>query len=157
MTFDFTGLYEFHGHKCPMSTMGARLGLAAMEALGVGKPDQFSIEGRFFAKNCALDGIQYVTGCTLGNGNLSFEDSGRAVFVLGMKGGGSEVTVAISDEALVRFAAHKSNKAGLLEEREISGLPRAMEIDGLISRDFEVLIEWVQTAPSEALVVVTGN
>jgi len=78
MSFDFQGLYGFHGHRCPMSTMGARLGLAAMRALSVTKAEQFYIEAVCFAKNCALDGIQFTTGCTLGNGNLSYEDAGRA-------------------------------------------------------------------------------
>src|SRR5512135_2239517 len=107
MSFDFKGLYEFHGHRCPMSTMGARLGLAAMAALGVTKADQFKVEGRFLARNCALDGIQYTTGCTLGNGNLTFEDSGMPSFTLRMRDGSRSATAAPSEGALMRFAGHK--------------------------------------------------
>jgi len=156
MDLDFKGLYDFHGHRCPMSTMGARLALAAMAALRVTKADQFLIEGRVFTKNCALDGIQYVTGCTLGNGNLSFEEAGRAAFLLKMRDGSREVIASVSDAALTRLSSHKKLKAELMEEREISGLPRAMEIDAEIARDFEVLVQWVQDAPEAELVTIVS-
>jgi len=156
MTFDFTGLYEFHGHRCPMSTMGARLGIAALAGLGVSKSDQFRVEGRYFARNCALDGIQYTTGCTLGNGNLAFEDAGRFSFVLKMRDGARGVAVDVSQGAMARLAAHKALKAELMTEKEISGLSRAMEIDREIARDFDALVEWVQTASDGALLTITG-
>jgi formylmethanofuran dehydrogenase subunit E len=157
MTFNFSGLYDFHGHRCPMSTMGARLGVAAMGALGVTKADQFRVEGRFYARNCAIDGIQFVTGCTAGNGNLASEDSGRAAFELRMRDGSRVVTVSVSEAALERLAAHKKKKADLMAEREISGLPRAMEIDGEVKKDFEALVDWVQGAPDEALLTMSGT
>ncbi len=155
MGFDFQGLYEFHGHRCPMSTMGARLGIAAMAALGVTKADQFKVEGRYLAKNCALDGIQFTTGCTMGNGNLSFEDSGKPSFTLRMRDGSRSVTVSAAEGALARFAEHKDRRASLLEERGISGLPRAMEIDADIARDFDALVQWVQEGSDGELVRVT--
>jgi len=129
-----------------MSTMGARLGLAAMDALGVSKADQFRVEGYYFAKNCALDGIQYVTGCTLGNSNLGFEDGGRFCFVLKKRDGSAEAEVSVSEGALARLSAHKKKKAELSEEKGISGLARAMDIDREIARDSEGLVQWVQDA-----------
>ena len=157
MPFDFTGLYDFHGHRCPMSTMGARLGIAAMAALGVTKADQFRVEGRYLARNCALDGIQYTTGCTMGNGNLSFEDAGAPSFTLRMRDGSRSVTVSASEGALARFAGHKEKRTRLLEERGISGLPRAMEIDAEIARDFDALVRWVQEGGDGELVMVTAG
>jgi formylmethanofuran dehydrogenase subunit E len=157
MSFDFKGLYDFHGHRCPMSTMGARLGLAAMAALGVTKADQFLVEGHYCSRNCALDGIQFTTGCTLGNGNFSFEDHGRASLVLRMRDGSRSVTVSISEPALTRLAEHKRRKAELLEEKAISGLPRAMEIDTEIAREFDALIAWVQDAGEDELLVVESG
>ena len=153
---DYEGLYKFHGHVCPMSTMGARLGLAAMSALGVTKVEQFYIEARCFMKNCALDGVQFTTGCTFGNGNIAFEDGGRVEMVISMRDGSRAVTVRISDAALERFAETKGRKAVLTEERAISGLPRAMEIDSEIKRATDALVLWVQSAPDGDLVAVTG-
>ena len=128
-----------------------------MGALGVTKSDQFSVQGHFFTKNCALDGIQFTTGCTLGNGNLSFEEAGKAVFSLSRRDGKREVTVSISEQALFKLGSFKQKKALLLEERDISGLPRAQEIDREIAGDFDSLIEWAQYAPDEELFTVTGG
>jgi formylmethanofuran dehydrogenase subunit E len=140
-----------------MSTMGARLGLAAMDALGVTKADQFLIEGHYYSRNCALDGIQFTTGCTLGNGNFGFDDHGRACLVLRMRDGGRGVTVSVSERALIRLAEHKKRRASLLEEKEISGLPRAMEIDALLKSEFDALVTWVQEAAQGDLLVVEGS
>ena len=157
MTFDFKGLYDFHGHRCPMSTMGARLALAAMSALGVTKSDQFSVEAHFLAKNCALDGVQFVTGCTIGNGNLTYDDAGRAELLLRKRDGSRKVSVSVSETALARLARHKSKKAALMEERDISGLARAMEIDHELAHDFELLVQWVQDADALDLLAVDGG
>jgi formylmethanofuran dehydrogenase subunit E len=157
MSFDFKGLYEFHGHRCPMSTMGARLGLAAMAALCVTKADQFLVEGHYYSRNCALDGIQFTTGCTLGNGNFSFEDHGRASLVLRMRDESRCVTVSVSEPALARLAEHKRRKTELLEEKAISGLPRAMEIDAIVASEFNALAAWVQEATQDELLVVESD
>ncbi len=155
MGFDFDGLYNFHGHRCPMSTMGARLALAAMSALGVGKADQFLIEADYGIKNCALDGIQYTTGCTLGNGNISCSGSGKPLLVLWMRDGSRRAEIRVSSVALSKLAAHKEAKAELLKEREISGLARAHEIDGIVERDFLALVRWVQGAPDGELLEIS--
>ena len=157
MHFDFDALYAFHGHRCPMSTMGARMGMAAMEALGLTKADQFIVEARCFARNCALDGVQFTTGCTLGNGNISFEDAGKTLLALRRRDGSREVSVSMSAAAAARFAENKHRRAGLLAEREISGLPRAMEIDALVEREFRALIKWVQEADAAELLEVERN
>ena len=157
MAIDFDGLHAFHGHRCPMSTMGARLGAAAMSALGVTKADQFRIEALFHSKNCALDGIQFVTGCTFGNGNIAYEESGRASLTLRKRDGTRSTTVSVSDAALTRLSGHKELKARLLEEKEVSGLPRAMEIDREISKDFDLLVQWVQDAPEDELLAFSGG
>lgn len=140
-----------------MSTMGARLGAAAMSALGATKADQFRIEAVFRSKNCAIDGIQFVTGCTFGNGNIIYEDSGRACLTLRKRDGSRSITVSVSDAALKRLSGHKELKARLLDEKEVSGLPRAMEIDREISKDFDTLVQLVQDAPENELLTFTGG
>jgi len=135
--------------------MGARLGIGAMRALGVTKAEQFYIEAVCFAKNCALDGIQYTTGCTLGNGNLSYEDAGRAELVVRTRDGRRSVTVTASTVALERLSGHKRLKAELMQEREVSGLARAADIDRRIAEEFDRLVQWVQDAPEEEVLTIT--
>lgn len=49
-----------HGHYCPMSTLGGRLGLAALNALGEGAGALTAI---YLIETCAADGIAEATGC----------------------------------------------------------------------------------------------
>lgn len=64
-----------HGHRCPAMPMGLRVGAAAMNALAVER----STDGQLLAlveigenhcATCFADGIQMITGFTLGKGNI---------------------------------------------------------------------------------------
>ncbi len=67
--------FKLHGHKCPAMPLGLRVGAAAMNALGVER----STDGQLIAlvelgdehcSHCFADGVQVVTGCTFGKGNI---------------------------------------------------------------------------------------
>ena len=63
---------RFHGHIGPFLAIGLRMGLLANEMLG---RDPFETTARVTVeprppKSCLVDGIQFVTGCTLGKGNI---------------------------------------------------------------------------------------
>ena len=80
--------FEFHGHRCWASTAGVRVGLAALRALGVkrtGSADELHclVEiGNNHGAQCFADGIQYVTGCTLGKCNLEKTGWGKLAITL---------------------------------------------------------------------------
>jgi len=65
---------EFHGHLGPFVALGVRLGLVGLrETDGRGESSKLHItvtlENRI-PFTCAVDGIQVVTGCTIGNKRL---------------------------------------------------------------------------------------
>ncbi|MFH1573263.1 MAG: formylmethanofuran dehydrogenase subunit E family protein [Acidobacteriota bacterium] len=68
--------FGVHGHECWASTAGVRVGLAALRALDVlraGSSDALHcvVEiGDNHGAQCFADGIQSVTGCTLGKYNI---------------------------------------------------------------------------------------
>ena len=67
---------DFHGHKCPAMPLGLRVGAAAMNALGVDRATDGQVRailelGEGHCAHCFGDGVQMVTGCTFGKGNLS--------------------------------------------------------------------------------------
>lgn len=69
-----TGI-RFHGHRCPAMPMGLKAGLAAMQALGVGRSQDkelfvYAETGKGHAAGCFLDGIMAATGCTYGKSNI---------------------------------------------------------------------------------------
>lgn len=79
-----------HCHIGPFLALGIKAGLRAIEALGY---DPFKMRARITVPRistpytCFADGVQYVTGCTLGK--LNIEISGglslEAVFTLGSR------------------------------------------------------------------------
>ncbi|GAB6062728.1 formylmethanofuran dehydrogenase subunit E family protein [Deferrisoma palaeochoriense] len=99
----FDLLARLHGHRCPMSILGARLGLAAVEALA--PPPDRKRRGRYLHRTCALDGVQVTTGCTLGNGNLEVVPQGRHRLELGLEGEPLRVAAELTEEALARGRA----------------------------------------------------
>jgi formylmethanofuran dehydrogenase subunit E len=69
---------KFHGHNCPGVSLGIRaceLALSEFERA----PDE-EIVAVVETDMCAVDAIQYLTGCTFGKGNLIHLDHGKNVF-----------------------------------------------------------------------------
>ena len=66
---------RFHGHIGPFLAVGLMMGQVANERLGRAPMDMKAvvwIEGRP-PRSCVVDGIQYVTGCTMGKGTITIE------------------------------------------------------------------------------------
>ncbi len=88
---DFLNLYQeavkFHGHICPGLLIGVRMGVAAMNILGIDRASDEELYAIVENDSCAVDGLQSVTGATFGKGNLSFIDYGKmaATFYLRSK------------------------------------------------------------------------
>jgi len=75
---DVTG---FHGHSCPGLALGYRVALKAMEELSIEEASQDEeIVAIVENDSCAVDAIQFITGCTFGKGNLIFRDYGKHAY-----------------------------------------------------------------------------
>jgi len=73
-----------HSHLCPRQILGARLGLAGMEALGFSEPpSKKELLVIVETDGCFVDGLIAATGCTVGHRTLRVEDYGKtaATFV----------------------------------------------------------------------------
>ena len=92
-------LHRLHGHRCPMSLLGARLALAAREALGP-QPPAVHFSARYRHQTCALDGIQLATSCTPGNNNLEIDPVGEHHLTLWVQETGTTVCARLTDKAL---------------------------------------------------------
>lgn len=96
---------EFHGHRCWASVAGVRVGLAALEKLGVkrsGGTQLYGIVeiGEEHGGICFGDGIQYATGCTFGKGNIRKLGYGKFVLTLIDNKTGRSVRVATRNEVI---------------------------------------------------------
>lgn len=97
----FLRIHQRHGHYCPMSTLGARLGEAALQALGDSSAD---LNACYQMETCAVDGIALTTGCLPEEGRLRVQPEGRHRLQL-RDGSGREVCAELTASALERAAA----------------------------------------------------
>ena len=138
-------LEKFHGHTCPGSLMGLRLGLAAKEALNA----KGRIEAKTFVLACSVDGIQVGVGTTIGNKTLTVEDKKEISLILTDTGTGKQVEARLTEEAMEKGKGFKelSAKARSLEAGSPEQLAVQKEIDGIL--------DWYRTSPDEKVVIIT--
>jgi formylmethanofuran dehydrogenase subunit E len=79
---DLREVVQFHGHLCPGLALGFRVAKAALRELGADRPRDEKLAAVVENDSCAVDAIQFITGCTFGKGNLIFQDYGKHVYTL---------------------------------------------------------------------------
>lgn len=67
---DLETIERFHGHICSMVLLGARMARVAGGRLITWNEDPPRLFAFFRGYGCAVDGVQIMSGCTWGNGNL---------------------------------------------------------------------------------------
>lgn len=91
VTFD--DCIRFHGHSCPGLASGYRAATAAMEALGVTRPEDEDLVAICETDACGVDAIQVIAGTTAGKGNLVIHDYGKHAFTFYNRKDGKAVRV----------------------------------------------------------------
>ncbi len=142
---------QFHGHKCPAMPLGLRVGAAAMNKLGVERAKDGQLlalvelgDGHF--ATCFADGIQMITGCTFGKGNIKKLHYGKWGLTLVDTKTGRAVRAMPKSE---RMAASK--KGDFFVKYRARGIP-ASEVPPEV---VEPLIEQTMNAPEKALITVS--
>ena len=79
------GAAQMHGHYCSGLAMGVMAAVYAMRYLGEMKDLTAIVE----TKNCFVDGVQWVTGCTFGNNALIYKEIGETALTLSCRNGKS--------------------------------------------------------------------
>lgn len=135
-----------HGHKCPAMPLGLRAGEAAMQLLGV----QHSADGALTAlveidrnhcSTCFADGVQVITGCTFGKGNIRSLGYGKFALTLIDNKTKRSVRVVATKDAMRRSQESefiKERKAGVAPSKIDSALVEPL-IDQVLIDDFENL------------------
>ena len=141
---------EFHGHRCWASVAGVRVGLAALEKLGVkrsGGSQLFGIVeiGEEHGGMCFGDGIQYTTGCTFGKGNIRKEPLGKLGFTLIDKDSDKAVRVVFTSNLQKQIA-----ESNFMQQRAAGVSPDEIPLE-----DQMELVDLVWNAP-EADVLTVG-
>jgi formylmethanofuran dehydrogenase subunit E len=77
---DLRDVVQFHGHLCPGLALGYRVAKAALRELKADRPRDEELVAIVENDSCAVDAIQFITGCTFGKGNFIFRDYGKHVY-----------------------------------------------------------------------------
>ncbi|NOZ20151.1 MAG: formylmethanofuran dehydrogenase [Planctomycetes bacterium] len=137
------GAVEFHGHLCPGLLIGYRAGAVALERLGVTRAEDEELVAIVENDSCSVDGIQFLTGCTFGKGNLFFRDHGKQVFTVARRPSGEGVRLALRPgvmegkdrESLIDDFLQKKDEELFDIEMSTVNLPKEAEIHGSVICD----------------------
>jgi len=92
---DWEKTVEFHGHICPGLAKGYRVAQIALHTLKENRAIDEEIVAIVENDTCAVDAIQFLTGCTLGKGNLIFRDYGKMVFTFACRNSGKGIRIVV--------------------------------------------------------------
>lgn len=83
----------FHGHLCPGLAMGIQAAGIALREIGPHAADE-EVVAVVETDMCAVDAIQFLTGCTFGKGNLVHLDWGKNAYTFYRRSDGRAVRIS---------------------------------------------------------------
>ena len=142
---------ELHGHKCPAMPLGLRAGAAAMNRLGVERSQDKQLLallelGDDHCSHCYADGVQMITGCTFGKGNIKQLGYGKFGLTLVDKATGRAVRVAPLGDVLMVV-----KRSPFFQNYRMRGVPASQVPQEIV----EPVIEQVLSTPEEQLFTVS--
>lgn len=141
----FAEIYRIHGHRCPMSTLGGRLGFAARERLAGREP----LTATYYIATCAADGISVMTGCKKADGSLRIVAQDRHALWLESHDGG--IFAELSSQALKLAGDYRALDQALLKEESSLSPDELQERRAAKMQAFEELLQKFWTLPDEEL------
>ena len=84
---------EFHGHMCAGLAIGIRAAEVGLAEIGAHAADE-EVVAVVETDMCAVDAIQFLTGCTFGKGNLVHLDHGKNAYTFIRRSDGKAVRVS---------------------------------------------------------------
>ena len=142
---------QLHGHKCPAMPQGLRAGAAAMNKLGVERAKVSELIalvelGDHHCAHCFADGVQMITGCTFGKGNIKQLNYGKFGLTLIDKATGRSVRVVPKADVQMQ-----SKKTKFFTEYRMKGIPASKVPPEFI----EPLIDKVMNMPEDQLLNIS--
>jgi formylmethanofuran dehydrogenase subunit E len=86
-------IVSFHGHMCPGLALGIQAARIALREIGPHSQDE-EVVAVVETDMCAVDAIQFLTGCTFGKGNLVHRDHGKNAYTFWRRSDGRAIRVS---------------------------------------------------------------
>lgn len=143
----------FHGHMCPGLAMGVQAAAIALREIGAHASDE-EVVAVVETDMCAVDAIQYLTGCTFGKGNLIHRDWGKNAFSFHRRSDGRAIRLTVRPDAWQRdpehqelFAKVRSGQASKAERQRFGDLHVA-QARAVLAMEPDALYGFQEIAPS---------
>lgn len=143
----FKKVTEFHGHVCPGSALGYKAAEAGMKELSTERSPDEEIVTIVENDSCAVDAIQVVCGCTMGKGNLIFQDHGKQAYTFFNRQTGKGVRVALKSTFDVNRLEPKLAPLRKKVSQGTASSPEKKELQKLMSNVVKKILE----LPSEKI------
>jgi len=110
---------KLHGHLCPQLAQGIKAGYLGIKELNVKISGMESLMAIIEIYNGFSDGVQLVTGCSIGNNALILKDYGKTVVTVIKKEDGDGIRIWLSPEFIEVFRAEYPEANNLFKKIEI--------------------------------------
>jgi formylmethanofuran dehydrogenase subunit E len=137
---------KFHGHSCPGLALGIRAAELALAKLGRASDEE--IVAVVETDMCGVDAVQFLTGCTLGKGNLIHLDYGKSAFTFYRRSDGKGFRIVTKggtprgeDEELSALRKKMLKEELTPEEQEKMEKAKAERIERIMNADPEDLFQ----------------
>ena len=142
---------KFQGHKCPAMVVGLKAGAAALNKLGVKRAKDRELillvdVGKNHWAVDSVDGLQVITGCTTGKGNLILTDKGKLSFILIDTKQKQAVRVTPRPDVILSF-----RKTEFFNQFRKRGCPASEIPDELV----DPMIEYIMNTTDEELLKIS--
>ncbi|HXH88169.1 MAG TPA: FmdE family protein [Gaiellaceae bacterium] len=141
-------IVDFHGHMCPGLALGIQAARIALREIGAHAQDE-EVVATVETDMCAVDAIQFLTGCTFGKGNLVHRDLGKNAYTFWRRSDGKAIRVSGKPGVRRRDPEHQD-----LFEKLGSGNATPVERDRLWELHHERSAVILAMQPEELFTVV---
>jgi len=114
---DWERAVDFHGHSCPGLAIGYRVAKAGLREIAGKRAEDEELVAIVENDACGVDAVQFLTGCTLGKGNLIFRDFGKHVYTFACRNSGKAVRISVSGD----WRRDEDDRARTIRERVARG------------------------------------
>jgi len=149
---------QFHGHLCPGLSLGFRVAKTALRELKAERPQDEELVAVVENDSCAVDAIQFITGCTFGKGNLIFHDYGKHVYTFFNRSTGKGVRISEDyrgfqdDQRFSELKKRQDAGENVSVEMQVFKMEKAAAILKANENEFMTIVEIAIQPPQEAKV-----
>ncbi|MGA1864017.1 MAG: FmdE family protein [bacterium] len=141
---DWEKVVEFHGHSCPGLATGYKISKIALKEIEGKRAEDEELVAIVENDACGVDAVQFLTGCTLGKGNLLYRDFGKHVYTFVCRDSGKAIRISVKGSIWKHNDDDKDYRG--LRER-ISAGKATKEEKGLFNQLKEKRIRYILESP----------